>query len=303
MMYEVFGTEKFFQKVKTEANAREMFWRAKFNGSKFSCPHCGHKKCGLLRSRPEVRKCSACQKHVRLRAGTILEHSKISLLLWVKAIYFIMQGKRGISVLELQKRLRMSSYGTTWSIMHKIREALRQRDDCYKLKGTVEFDGSAIGKLRKKNQAPLLVAVETKTWIDEKGRPKSKAGFAKIAVAPETKIDAQRFVNKAIEKGSFVNTDASPSLRSVTGVNADYRVMDHNKEALESWLPWVHRVTQNLRAWINGTHHGIEAKYAQPYIAEFLYRFNRRHDPEGLFHRALTACALAKPKTYGALFG
>ena len=223
--------------------------------------------------------------------------------MWLKAIHLVMQSKRGISALELKRHLNMTSYGTAWAILHKIREALRQRDDRYKLKGTIELDGSAIGRIKRQNQAPLLVAVETKSWVDENGKPRSKAGFAKIAVANETKKEAQSFINQAIEPRSLVNTDASASLRNLKNINGDYRIMDSDKEELELWLPWVNRVTQNLKAWLNGTHHGIEAKYAQPYIAEFLYRFNRRHDPWGLFHRALTACASANPKTYVALFG
>jgi hypothetical protein len=303
MIYQQIGTDEFFKKIKTEKDARNMLWKAKFESLDFKCSGCHSNRYYTLKSRPEIRKCAQCRRHIRLRAGTIFENSKLPLLTWVRAIYFVMQGKRGISVLELKRHLKMKSYGTTWALMHKIREALRQRDNRYKLKGTVELDGSAIGKLKRQNQAPLLVAVETKAWIDEKGKPRSKAGFAKIAVLPETKKEAQHFVDQAIEKESFVNTDASQSLRNSEGVYTDYRVMDSDKEALESWLPWVNRVIQNLRTWINGTHHGVEAKYVRSYIAEFLYRFNRRHDPKGLFHRALTACVLAKPKTYGVLFG
>ena len=46
----------------------------------------------------------------------------------------------------------------------------------------------------------MLVAVESKDWIDQKGRKKSKAGFAKVVVANETKEEAQKFVDKEIEK-------------------------------------------------------------------------------------------------------
>jgi len=35
--------------------------------------------------------------------------------------------------------------------------------------------------------------------------------------------------------------------------------------------------------------------YFERYLAEYNYRFNRRHDPDGLFHRVLTACILANP--------
>lgn len=51
--------------------------------------------------------------HVRVRANTIFQNSKTPLLIWLKAICFIIQGKRGISALELQSELGMKSYGTT----------------------------------------------------------------------------------------------------------------------------------------------------------------------------------------------
>lgn len=63
----------------------------------------------------------------------------------------------------------------------------------------------------------------------------------------------------------------------------------------------VHRFISNAKAWIIGTHHGVDAKYLGRYLSEYAYRFNRRHDLDSLFHRALTACALAKPITAQAL--
>jgi hypothetical protein len=38
-------------------------------------------------------------------------------------------------------------------------------------------------------------------------------------------------------------------------------------------------------------------------MAEYTYRFNRRHDPDSLFHRALFACATTAPITQRALCG
>ncbi|MDX1900874.1 MAG: IS1595 family transposase, partial [Gammaproteobacteria bacterium] len=45
------------------------------------------------------------------------------------------------------------------------------------------------------------------------------------------------------------------------------------------------------------------AKYLGQYLSEYTYRFNRRHDPDSLFFRALGACVKASPKTSGTLFG
>jgi len=197
----------------------------------------------------------------------------------------------------------MKSYGTAWALLHKIREALRQRDARYKLHDAIELDGSIFGKRQTGDQTEVLMAVETKSWVDEKGGRKTKAGFAKIMVAKETKKEAQKFVNEAIEKDSMVNTDGSPSLIHLKSVDVDYQVVGSNQETVDHWLPWVHKFISNAKSWIVGTHHGAEAKYLSQYLAEYTFRFNRRHDPYTLFFRALGACVHAKPTTSQALFG
>lgn len=213
-----------------------------------------------------------------------------------------MQGTRGISALELQRILKMKSYGTTWTMLHKIREALRQRDLQYKLSKYIELDGATFGKKETGNQIDVLVAIESKDWIDAKGRPKSRAGFAKVMIGAETKENAQSFVKTAMTAGAMVNTDGSPSLINLKGVDVDYRVVGTDKEVLDHWLPWVHKFISNAKSWLIGTHHGVESKYLAQYLAEYTYRFNRRHDPDSLFSRALAACVLATPTRSGTLF-
>ncbi len=160
------------------------------------------------KAKPEIRECDTCRKAVRLRVGTIFQDSKLPLLTWIRAIGSMRQGKRGISASELQRHLSVSE-PTAWLLLQKIREGLRQRDETYPLKGIVEVDGAAFGKKAKENQVEVLIAVESREWVDEQGRRKEKAGFAKVKVAAETKQEAQEFVDQAIEKGSFVDTDAS----------------------------------------------------------------------------------------------
>lgn len=303
MSYQRMKAVKISEEIDTEEKARQWVWKSRFGGKDFICPQCEGESFWQHQSRPEVRECDYCRKQIRLRAGTIFEKSKTPILTWLRAIGLVMQGKRGISALELQRQLGMPSYDTIWKMLHKIRESLRQRDENYHLKGIVELDGAVFGKRDKENQAEVLVAVESKDWVDEKGRKKEKAGFAKVKVAAETKWEAQYFVNQAIQKDSMVNTDASPSLRSLENVDVDYQVMANDPKALEHWLPWVHKFISNAKAWIIGTHHGVDAKYLGRYLSEYTYRFNRRHDPDSLFHRALTACTLAKPITAQVLFG
>ena len=50
----------------------------------------------------------------------------------------------------------------------------------------------------------VLVAIESKDWIDQHGREKSKAGFAKVIVADEKKEQAQQFVDQNISENSVL---------------------------------------------------------------------------------------------------
>jgi hypothetical protein len=302
MAYVKLSPAEFYRTVPTEASARELIWRVKFNDKDFQCPKCQNETFYQFENKPEIRKCRKCKHHVRLRAGTIFEHSKIPILIWVQAIFNCMQGARGISALELQRVLKMEHYETTWVVLHKIREALRQRDLKYKLSKYIELDGASFGKKVTGNQVEVLVAIETKDWIDAKGRPKSKAGFAKVMIGAETKQNAQKFVNENVTKGAMVNTDGSQSLINLEGVDVDYQVVGTDKVILDHWLPWVHKFIGNAKVWLLGTHHGVESKYLAQYLAEYTFRFNRRHDPDSLFSRALSACVIASPARSGVLF-
>jgi len=303
MLYTKLTTPEFFARLNTEKRARDWLWRAKFGGRAFECPRCTHHRYWELKTRPEIRKCRLCDRQVRLRAGTILEHTKLPVLLMVRAIFLVTQDKRGVSALQLKRQLRMRSYDTAWRLLHRIREAMRQRDARYRLSGVVELDGANLGSQKDHGTKKVLVAVESKDWVDERGRPKQRAGFAKVQVSRESKIRAQDFVDTHVEPGSLVNTDASNAFGDLRGVDADQRVMKALPSALDSWLPWVQRWLENAKAWLRGTFHGVGRRHFERYLCEYTYRFNRRHDLAGLFHRALTACATAQPVRARVLFG
>lgn len=303
MAYRKMKFNKILKELDSEEKARAWAWLAKFDGKIFLCPKCQHENFYQHIKNPEVRECKNCHFEVRLRANTIFQHSKIPMLIWLKAICLMTQGKRGISTLELQSELEMKSYGTAWCMLHKIREALRQRDEIYKLSNIIELDGGVFGKRETGNQTGVLVAIETKEWVDKNGHKKSKAGFAKIVVASETREKAQKFVDKEIEKNSTLHTDKSQSFIHLDNVKIEHRAVNNDKELLDHWLPWVHKFISNAKAWIIGTHHGVESKYLAPYLSEYTFRFNRRHDPDSMFFRVLGACVHATPKKLQALSG
>lgn len=301
MRYQQFSITEFFTQIDSEQKARELFWRYKYDGVNFKCPHCHSHSYYQHKSRPEIRECKSCSKQVRLRVNTIFENSKTPLLTWARTIFLAMSGKRGVSALEIHRQLGVS-YRTAWAMLSKIRHALGQRDEHYRLKGVIELDSTHFGKNRTGNQKEVLIAVESKNWVDDKGRKKDNAGFAKVVVAAETASNVEKLIKEHFKIGSEVHSDGA---KAYVHNSEDIKTMNtYNDHHLnEKWLPWVHRFISNAKTWILGTHHGVTGHYLHLYLKEFTYRFNRRHDPKGLFSRTLKACCLAKPINLHALCG
>ena len=301
MHYEKFTITEFFTQINTKEKAIELAWNHKLGGEEFQCQKCSHDDYYTLKSRPEVRQCAHCRHHNRLRPGTIFENSKVSILKWVQVIYLSMSGKRGVSALEVQKQLKIGSYRTALSMLHRIRDALGNRDEMYKLKDLIEVDSTCFGKAHTGNQREVLVAIESKEWEDEKGEERKNAGFAKVLVTAENKDSVDSFIRNNVEQRTEVHSDGAKAYKYADDDLNVHSMNTYNDHKLnEQWLPWVHRFISNAKTWILGTHHGVSGHYLEKYLKEYTYRFNRRHDPKGLFSRGLRACCLSTPNVQAA---
>jgi transposase-like protein len=92
-------------------------------------PVCGH--CGTLNeatplgTRPGLYQCNACRKQFTVTVGTLFERSHIPLNKWLMAAFLICASKKGMSTHQLHRMLGVS-YKSTWFMMHRIREAMRE---------------------------------------------------------------------------------------------------------------------------------------------------------------------------------
>jgi transposase-like protein len=316
MRYERVLTKDIWNKLQDESKARSWLWEMKLGADGFKCRKCGHKEFWEHLSRAEVKECQSCGTQHRLRTGTIFENSKISILTWLRAIFFVTQDKRGVSAWQLKRFLGLKSMATSWLLLMKIRKAFLDRDATYKLKGIIELDGAYFAKdpiliaekpYIQSTKRAVFVAVEQKRWVDENGKAKMKAGFAKVCIdqfGQETKEGAEKFVKQSIKPRSILKTDGKNTYKKLNDVEVQHKALTGDEQTLREHLPWVHRFISNSKRWLLGTHHGrISHKYLPYYLAEYTYRFNRRHDPNSLFHRALSACIQSTPITQPALTG
>ena len=121
----------------------------------FECPDCrGHGHCLVNRGARRLFQCNACRKQTSVKAGTIFASSKLPLRIWFKAIFLLTQSKKGISSIELGRRLGVTQT-TAWVMKHKLAQVMLERNASKRLKGAVHdacIGGARPGRARTRGQ-------------------------------------------------------------------------------------------------------------------------------------------------------
>jgi ISXO2-like transposase domain/Transposase zinc-ribbon domain len=274
------------------------------------CPACSQERWSLVKTR-KLFECLHCGKQVSATSGTIFHKSRVPLRKWFWAIYFVATSKKGISALHLQRQLDLGSYRTAWLMMHKIRQAMIEREELYTLSGTVQMDEFGVGgkksreKLRKlgenaspfKNKIPFLMAVEE----FDHGGPR----FIRTeALNDITGDEIVPVIEKRVQKGSTLKSDGASVYRQAArlhGYGIEQSSYSQEPQATLKHLKWTNLLISNFKRYLLGTYHYTGKRYAKAYGAEFAYRFNRRNWPDQAFDRLLFACAQAGPKNMSEL--
>jgi hypothetical protein len=95
-----------------------------------------------------------CKAQFSATTGTIFNGSHLSLDKWYMAIALIVDAKKAMSALQLQRHLKVN-YRTAWYLGHRIREAMDDPDGL-KLTGTVEMGETYIGGKQKGHKRKRL---------------------------------------------------------------------------------------------------------------------------------------------------
>lgn len=167
------------------------------------------------------------------------------------------------------------------------------------LSGTVEADETLIGGPAKgkkgrgvakgKNKSLVLGMVEVLSYKDVGGKAKKPARRVRLEVANHADEETIRiFLDKNLKPGSKVHTDGWRGYSETALL--DYRHIVNFQDSPRSasrLAPHIHRVFSNLKTWLLGTPHGVEPKYLQAYLDEFVFRFNRWQTPMAAFQTLL----------------
>ena len=217
----------------------------------FECPDCGVQgHCVVKRGARLLFQCNACRKQTSVKAGTIFASSKLPLRLWFKAMYLVTQSKKGISSIELGRRLGVTQT-TAWTMKHKLAQVMIERNGAKRLNGNVQMDDAYIGGERSgkhgrgaAGKTPFVAAVAT----TEDGKPdqiilRRVIGFRKVAIG--------KLTSTALTGGANVITDALACFTAVTTAGCTHTQIQTGsgaqaaKKPAFKWVntrPWKHQV-------------------------------------------------------------
>ncbi|HXG29856.1 MAG TPA: IS1595 family transposase [Nevskiales bacterium] len=264
----------------------------------FRCPGCGDSRASVFeREGRQYWQCCRCRQQTTATAGTIFAASKLPLSTWFLAMHLLTQSKNNVSALELKRHLGVS-YPTAWLVKHKLMQVMAGREDRRILQGRVEIDDAYLGGERpgkvgrgSPNKIPFIAAVQTS--LD--GKPE-RVCFKAMRF---TKDGIQDWANRVIHADALVYSDALPSLKAGLAAEvANYHAIKTGSgraAVLHPEFRNVNTVLGNLKTAISGTYHAFAfAKYADRYLAEVAYRFNRRFDLKSILSRLIRAAATSR---------
>lgn len=268
----------------------------------FRCLRCAESKAWPVRTL--LYECAACGHQASVTAGTIFEGTRKPLVLWFRAIWWVVSQKNGASALGLKRVLGLGSYQTAWSWLHKLRRAM-VRPAREPLCGRIEVDETYLGGVEEGvrgrqtfKKALVVVAAQ------ENGKAIGRIRMRRIADASAKSLHP--FVMQAIEPGSIVHTDGWEGYRGleVHGYIHEVSVIKGSGASASKLLPRVHRVVSLLKRWLLGTHQGaVSSEHLDYYLDEFTFRFNRRASRHRgkLFYRLLQQAMAVEPAPYAAV--
>ena len=270
----------------------------------FECPDCGGKgHCIVKRGSRQLFQCNACRKQTSVKAGTIFASSKLSLRMWFKAMYLMTQSKKGISSIELGRRLGITQTAA-WSLKHKLAQVMLERNETKRLSGNVQMDDAYIGGEHSgkpgrgaAGKTPFIAAVAT----TEDGKPdqiilRRVIGFRKVAIG--------NLASTTLAGDAHVVSDALACFTAVTTAGCTHsqvKTGGGSRAAKKPAFKWVNTVLGNIKSALVGTYRAVQSKHVPRYLAEFEYRFNRRYSLETMIPRLAYVALRTVPMPYSLL--
>jgi transposase-like protein len=291
---------EFIKQYGTEAKCYRALYRGRWPKG-FRCPACQNRSRSHFRREGRIYyQCCACRHQTTLVSGTMFENTKLPLTKCLLAMHLLTTTKTNLSALELMRHLGVR-YRTAWRLKHKIMQAMTEREESRQLDGCIQIDDAYLGGERNggktgrgaPDKQPFVIAVSTDQNLEhptfaviepvKSFDNDSLTDWAKRRLAPDAEVysDGLACFARVVDLGHAHTVLVTGGGRAATEVKG---------------ARWANTLLSNVKRAIDGCYHAIKhAKYAQRYLAEAAYRFNRRFRLDEMLPRLLRAVMLCEP--------
>jgi transposase-like protein len=301
----------------TEEEAVQHFLNIRYGGA-ITCPHCGQPVTYRYHDgRLKAFHCYHCHNSFSPFADTIFRKTHLDLRVWFKAISFIINGREGVSSLQLARHLGVA-VTTGWRIFHQIRKAMGNDQMRTLFEAVVEVDETYVGGKPRKGNA--ILDAEGKVVAHSKPKVKRGRGTKKTPVVGVKERDTSHVYAKVMLPDDEGKKLTGPQLLEVlrqgckngcTVISDDfsgYNILDKEHGNNFIHLTVKHSLGQYctkdgihtngienfwgvFKRGIIGTYYHVSVKYMQRYLDEFCFRQNTRKEPRA-FDILLSQCVL-----------
>jgi len=302
---------EFMAKFPTEKKVVEHYFTIRYpNG--VECNHCKSPKVYKRKDNIKVLDCNDCDNTFSPFKDTIFEKSCTDLRKWFYAIHLFLNGKKGVSGLQLKREIGVT-YKTAWRMLQQIRKAMGNSEQQEFFDTIVEIDETYIGgkprKCNDRNDKDGMgggTSTQNKRGRGTKKTPVvgvvdriNKKVFAKVAMPNKKgqKLTAKQLIEilKTVsrqENGNIIMTDEFRGYDPLERDNFVHLRIDHSKAFSDGNIH-----TNNaesfwavLKRAVYGIYHHVSVKYLQRYVDEFCFRWNNRNID--MFNMVLTQSIL-----------
>jgi transposase-like protein len=240
-----------------------------------------------------------CKAQFSATTGTIFNGSHLPLDKWYMAIALMVDAKKGMSAMQLQRHLQVN-YRTAWYLCHRIREAMTDPDGL-KLTGTVEIDETYIGGKQRGNKNKLKNK-DVVIGLRQRGGPLRLVQVKDNKQGTVYEVIAKN-VDAAGTKAIMTDESRLYNFRMTKFHNVPHGRIHHRSGEYVRGDVHTNTVENSfslLKRAVIGTYHQLSIKHLQRYLNEFSYRFNRREDAE-MFENTVSRMVGVKPMPYAKL--
>lgn len=243
----------------------------------FRCERCGHGSYARVSGRREFR-CRECGWQFSATSGTAIAHTMLPLAKWFRAAWLLCSGRRGVSAQDVARECHVSD-ATGGSMLSRLRAAMSWSARLVTVGGPwVEADATSVncgnsaggprGAGSGLRDVPVMGAV-------------SASLCCLRAVSDVTAGSVSEFFASHVSRLREVRVDDHPSHAQALPGGWDAVVRGSAADGdSEASLPAAHHVFSNLKAKLEGTHHGVTWPWLQAYLDEFSWAYcHRSSDP------------------------